>query len=337
MNIVIATEKPSIARELAPSVRAHWPHDTITFFNVVPYGNILHSYPRGLKVSDFPYIGRPKDKLRAWADWACKPIAMAPDGTLSPLPAASPELLKQADLIVFACDPDHTGVTGFAVLMEQVFGDDRAKDCPAIWLNAIDSDSVRKAVAAMTPFGLVAAPSLEYGRTKRFFDWHWNTNSLAVLGVAMRLVGVPVDAPPLSKYALQLLYALRSRGAMSEGAIVQLMVSWPGTGRYTYASNTPRPRLGSAASYSSILENLRGAGLLTAASRGDRSYDCFQVSPVGQALLRSLHPDCEDPDLPFRLDAWCAAGAASRPAIERYIRTVFGKQSRFAPPKVNMR
>jgi hypothetical protein len=46
-------------------------------------------------------------------------------------------------------------------------------------------------------------------------------------------------------------------------------------------------------------------------------------------MLNRLHPDCEDPDLPFRLHAWCEAGAAAKPAIDRYIKTFFGKQKRF--------
>lgn len=54
------------------------------------------------------------------------------------------------------------------------------------------------------------------------------------------------------------------------------------------------------------------------------------ISARGQALLESLHPDCEDPDLPYRLDTWVRDGEASLPAMDRYIRTFFGKQLRFS-------
>ena len=261
---------------------------------------------------------------------------MGADGTLTEMRTAGPELFTQADLVVFACDPDHTGVTGFAVLMEQVFGDDRWSECPAIWLSSIDRDSIRRALSAIAPFGVVAAKPLEYGRVKRYFDWNWNTNSLAVFGATMRSVGIPSDAPPLSKYALQLLYALRGKATLSCGDIVGLMARWRGTGRYADEKSTWRQRLGSAASHAAILDNLVSAGLLRVLQRGDSESDRLEVSPLGNALLQALHPDCEDPDLPFRLDAWCSAGQASLPPIDKYIRTFFGKQTRFKPATAQM-
>jgi hypothetical protein len=55
----------------------------------------------------------------------------------------------------------------------------------------------------------------------------------------------------------------------------------------------------------------------------------IHLSPLGDQLIQNLHPDCEDPDLPFRLNAWCEAGLdASRPAMDRYLVHFFGKQGR---------
>lgn len=338
MNILIVSEKPSLSRSIAPTARTHWPTDDITFVHAVPYGNIKFSYPRGMRMQDYPLVSNPKNSIASWAEWACAPLVLAADGTLAPT-GMSDALFTSADLIVSACDPDHTGAIAFDVLMRVVFGDDRGLECPALRLCSLDEASVKKAFADLQPFWKACGTSLEYGLVKRYFDWNWNVNSLAVLGEVLRRAGAPADAPSLSKYSLQLLYALRNKLPRAEGPIISLMTKWPGTGRYTYALGEWRPRVGSPASVAQILQNLVDAGLLAqllpAGWMGPldeyRSPPYrLTVSDRGRALLELLHPDCEDPDLPFRLDAWCQQGSAAKPAIDRYIRTFFGKQMRFA-------
>jgi hypothetical protein len=53
----------------------------------------------------------------------------------------------------------------------------------------------------------------------------------------------------------------------------------------------------------------------------------LKLSDLGHRYLDSLHPSCEDADLPFRLDAWSKLPEVEAKAkIDRYIRTFFGKQ-----------
>jgi len=340
-NILIVSEKPSRSLAIAPIARAHWPADSIAFVHAVPYGNIKFTYPRGLRMQDYPVVSNPKNSIATWAEWACAPLTLAADGMLTPT-VMSDALFSAADLIVCACDPDHTGAIAFDVLMRVVFGDDRGLECPALRLCALDEASVKKAFADMQPFWKACGPSLEYGLVKRYFDWNWNVNSLAVLGVALRRAGAPADAPPLSKYSLQVLYAIRklidekNAPPLDDGKLVMLMERWPGTGRYAYSENQA-PVVGSCASRGQIIENLVAAGLLARSSKGlqrqlgehGRPPTRLQLADRGRALLELLHPDCEDPDLPFRLDAWCQQGSAAKPAVDRYIRTFFGKQMRF--------
>ncbi|MBK3780181.1 hypothetical protein G3A43_07915 [Paraburkholderia aspalathi] len=326
MNILIAAEKPAITRAIAPFVRKHWPADNITFVHVVPYGNIGFRYPRGLTLHDFPLLTAPRDRLRPLDEWHCPPAHLAADGSLS-AGVMSLELFESADLIVSACDPDHTGAVAFDVVMREVLGDGRAKDCPALLLSALDAASIEFGLAHMLPFGQSCARSLEMGRMKRYFDWNWNVNSLVVLGEAQRRAGVPADAPPLSKYALQLLYGLRNRLSMTEGAVVSLMHDWKGTGRYVVKLGEWNPRLGSPAARVQILENLIDAGLVDRIEVSGKAN--LEVSGRGNVLLELLHPDCKDADLPFRLNTWCLQGMSSKPAIDRYINTFFGKQLEF--------
>lgn len=236
------------------------------------------------------------------------------------------DYFTEADLIVCACDPGHSGAVAFDVLMAVVFGDERAKSCPALLLKTLDEVSVRKGFAEMRPFGEACCDTLEYGLVKRYFEWNWNVNALAVLSDAARRAGVAKDAPPLSKYALQLMYAMRDLGPTSDGNLVSIMTQWAGTGTYKSTENQASS-LGSVASRVQILVNLIESGLL------NRTLRDLTLSDRGRKLLDLLHPDCQDADLPFRLDAWCSKGVKSKTNIDRYIKTFFGKQLRFKTGK----
>ncbi|MDN8078786.1 hypothetical protein QZN30_05430 [Burkholderia multivorans] len=326
MNVLIVTEKPSVTRCLAPFARKSWPDASVTFVHAVPYVNIRFAYPRGLKMREFPFLAEPGTRLVPWEKWSCQPATLAATAELLPTEVRE-ELFTSADVIVSACDVDHTGANAFATLLEHVFGDTRYLQCPALSIWSLDDAAIETAFKNMAPFGEICAKNLEYGRIKRYFDWNWNVNSLAIFGETQAGVGVPLDAPPMSKYALQLLYALRDQPPMTAGAVVQLMHRWPGTGRYQIKPGQWHPQLGSAASRSPILDNLSLAGLLSRTEVDGKTG--VAVSPRGYALLEMLHPDCEDPDLPYRLHAWCEQGFAAKPAINRYINTLFGKQKRF--------
>ena len=126
----------------------------------------------------------------------------------------------------------------------------------------------------------------------------------------------------MSKFGLQVLYVLNmpdTQVGMSHGALCHAMQGWTGTGKYA-----PAP-MGSCASRVAILEQLHEAGLITL-------EPTCRLTPVGRKLLMLLHPGCQDADLPARLSNWMQEGlAAAQPAMDRYLRTVFGRQARFRP------
>lgn len=279
-------------------------------------------------------MSEPHNSVAPLGGWRNPYIGATPEGLrVDPYLMASSEL-RSPDLLVCACDADHTGAVTFEVAIEYLQGKGRANDCPTVKIVDLSSDAIEAAFSAMAPFSVAHAASAEYGRVKRYFDWNFNVNSFAVLGAAQRRAGVPDGphplsrvAPLLSKYALQLLYDLHARPPMPDGLVISLMHRWPGTGRYQVVPGEWRAQLGSPASRYPILDNLISAGLL-ARTQVDGKQGVL-VSARGRTLLGLLHPDCEDPDLPFRLHAWCEQGAASKPAIDRYIKTFFGKQKRF--------
>lgn len=331
MKVIIVAEKPAISQAIAPFARKHWPDADIGFVHI-SFHHLKFRYPHTLRWADFPHVSEPQNAVAALGGWKSPFIRLTAEG-IRVLPEIAPAAdLRRADLVVCACDPDHTGAISFEVAVDYLRGAGEAAACPTLKIATWDNDAIEAAFAAIAPFSAAHGARLEYGRTKRYFDWNWNVNSLSVLGEAQRRAGVYSNpktggAPLLSKYALQLLFGLQGRPPMSEGDTMLLMQKWPGTGRYHALQGDWLQQLGSPASRAPILDNLFYAGLLERVSTPGQQG--IQVSERGRALLELLHPDCEDLDLPFRLHAWCEQGASAKPAIDRYIKTFFGKQLRY--------
>jgi len=313
---VVITEKPATAKKLAPvlATNADTPVYAITTYYV---GLYEFQYPRGLRMRDYPRVSEPEWKARSLEQptvWEARgeqvvPCNIAPD-----------DLLKNAQTIIFACDPDHSGVIAFDTLLTQALGanQDQASH-PALLLTTTSKDGIQNAMEAMgSTRDNWFATARNAGLAKKFFDYNFNANALVLLGAALRKARCPVKEPRISKYGLQLLYSLRDEPAQDTNAILQRMESWKGTGRYAVT------RLGSAASMTGIIDDLRASELI------EDQPDQIGLTDTGYRFLECLHPDCRDPDLPARLQAWMTAWPDSKPAMARYLRTFFGKQKRFA-------
>jgi len=267
-------------------------------------------------MSAFPRVAEPQWKPRlptppaVWDIYAGQPVGSD---------QAPADRLLSADEIWFAADPDASGAVAYDVLLRQCLGDAAAMaKRPALQLQGLDARSIEAAFDAGATTGdawFLAARNA--GIFRRFFDFNFNVNALALFGQELALAGSP--AGNVSKYSLQLLYALRGQPAASEADLIQMMQHWTGTGRYA-----PIP-MGSAASRGAILLGLIKAQLVEKDANGDMA-----LSTPGEAFLQLLHPDCRDPDLPARIVQWGNAWPASRPNVERYLRSFFGKQARFS-------
>jgi hypothetical protein len=232
-------------------------------------------------------------------------------------------VVKSAGEVWFACDPDHSGANAYDVLLTQCLGADEAsKGRPALILRSyIEADIIRTLYNPTTTADPQFREWSNQGAAKRFFDYNFNVNSLALFGDCLRKVGVDTSDFGMSKYGLQLLYWQRGQEPLSEGRIIRSMEDWVGTGRYQPCG------IGSAASRASIMTQLRRAGLTAYEDR------LTVITDRGNDFLNLLHPDCEDPDLSARLAAWQADWPNSKAPMARYLRTFFGKQSRFKPAR----
>lgn len=327
MNVLIITEKPSVSRALTAAARRKWPKADIHFLSVSPFvgsgWGLEAKFPRGLKLKSFPLVRQPQYQVSPWVGRNTLPLAakVEHDGRLGPV-LTTKELITGAALVVYGGDPDRTGASSFALFLTQVLGADAVDTAQALCLHDLSAQAIDRAFDQMMPFGQCYLKNMATaGMLKRYFDWNWALNARVILGPVLRSVGVPEDAPFFSKYALQTLYALRDQSPLGDAQILSKMFEWRGTGRYA-----GRQQLGSVTSQTQIINTLCLSGLLGAPD--DRSRT-LQVTARGHALLTALHPDCEDQDLPFRLHSWCEQGDAAYPAVDRYLRTYFGKQMRF--------
>lgn len=321
MSIVIVAEKPSIVRLIAPHARAHWPTEQLTIISAIPYGsNFTPIYPRGLPLAEYPRVAPVQVRVAPMGQ-SWHPMRVIAGGTCLATEFSDDDF-KATRVILNACDVDSTGAMAFAYLIESHFGADalNTRQFPSLTHQSMDPSDVVSALNKTQNFADCMSGAISHGRVKRYFDWNWNANALVVLGSTAR--GMGLDYSPVSKYSLQLLYWLAGRGPVTEGTVYLNMSRWRGSGKLRATQE-----LGSMASRVAMLHKLSEAGLIAMTEEG------IIATPIGLKFLSKLHPDCYDPDLPSRLAAWCSEGLDAIPAVDRYIKTFFGKQKRFAMGK----
>lgn len=308
--LTLVVEKPSASALFAPVAARVWPEHTIYFVYTMYIGVYEFKYPRGLSLAEYPFISEPSWKRREDFHWPVHTVDHQGNRALAPV--FMDEALRQAETIIFAGDPDGAGAVAYHRLLTEVLGAEVANQArPAASLYSWAERDVERAFTQLSStadewFQRILAQ----GQARRYFDFNYNTNALAIHGAALRATGPVPDGFFLSKYALQLLYLLRDCPC-SEGAAVQLLMN---------------RKMGSAASRCAIIDRLKEVGLVEQSS----GRAALAVSPRGHALLASLHPDCQDPHFGERYVRWQESWPASKPAMDRYLRTFFGKQKRFA-------
>lgn len=313
MSTLLVFDKPFVARKVFPYLPADIdPNDTYVAHTMLTGPARMH-FVRGKKRSDYPLIAEPQFVLDNNPCYDAQPLVVYTKMAWQTQEKALPvNQLAHVERVVYAVDPDHSGIWAFRSALALWFGEEVANAEHEAWLfHGLDEQSIEEALQRKrTTRDLDSL--YDYARTKRYFEYQWTNNAHAVL--PHNGLGVP------SKFGLQLLYFLRRHPGMSEDALLGCMQGWQGTGRY------PSGGMGSPASRAALLAQLQQLGFVDLDPKMG-----IALSPTGHRFLLGLHPDSEDLDLPQRLVSWCEKGlAASQSGIDRYIRTVFGKQMRFA-------
>lgn len=330
MKLVVITEKPHITKIIAPQVLDAYGVDSFIALHAFPILQWELVLPKGLRWSDYPLTQAPAYQQSEHHNLLPRVAVRDTDREegvrLEDTSFEASKELPDADVILYACDPDPVGSFNFQQTIIGLLGvEAAAQQRPALLMMALDSASIAKAIARKSTFPDDCSHWLEQAKVKRYFDFNYTINSLAIFGRTLaRIPSVPENFM-LSKYALQVLYFLSDTHTMSESHLLSVMYRWPGSGKY------PATRMGSVISQTVIIERLHEAGLIQVSKeRHTHPSPRICISEAGRTLLSLLHPDCEDPDLPARLEQWMGlAFSEAQPKMDRYLRTFFGKQKRF--------
>lgn len=323
-HVLMAVEKPMVARLYIPIWNEIFPNDKVSVYYIPPMGALSFDIPRNLPLSSVPQIAPPKWKVGHWAKGFKNPTAV-PDFNIA---------AQQADLIVCATDRDRAGVFNFENLIKY-YGIKTTNKIQ--WVAPIGShkEVIEQAIKDNIKIDHPDFDILKkYNEARRYFDYNYTINALPCIGATLKAAGAKPSVNYISKNGLLLIQIIlkSNSSALCEGCIVELMREWQGTGKYSIKG------IGSLISRSQIIEDLVTAGLLEVPKNGKKSpfaYDIngrlpqYQPSDLAHRFVALLHKSAYDPDLTGRLDEWAKSWPESKPTMERYIKTVFGKQKRY--------
>lgn len=319
-RITIVTDKPSVSKAIAPIASKIYPQSEITFVHTLSLGLYWFNYPKQLKMDEVPFIQQPQWKLRH-LDWFAAKVFEVRGDKFIISDYSVKETLNRADEIICAVDVDPTGIHAFQTLIAESCGEGMLKrPMKVVPLLSLSEQSIKKGFDSdCSNLDDWFITLYVQGKIKRYFEFNFNVNSAVLFGRALSDVGINRSAFILSKFSLAILYYMRNIDHLDLGKMLNMMCeNWKGTGKY------PSGSIGSIMSREEMISKLIDVGLL------DVNDKKISLSIKGREFLNKLHPDCCDLDLPFRIDIWCKEGELAYLKIDRYIRTIFGKQKKFA-------
>lgn len=320
--IIVYSSKPALSRGIAPHLLKKYPNKKIVFIHSMYFTNVTFDYPQNIKWKDFPYIESPQFKIRETNHW--KPTTGA---NLDPIDITF-ENIKNCERLIYAGDPSSTDTYIFSQFIQKIFNKNiEQMAIDALSLYSMAEEDIFKTLENSTNFAQTFKHKVSKGHIKKYFDYNFNFNSFALLGKAYQSVNHSDEKLPtndfgrifISKNMLQLLYFVRQQEnngiSDNQGYLISKMNKWKGTGKYDF-----RVRLGNAASYIPIIENLLTLKLLNDDNKK------IVMTKKGQEFLDFLPKDCQDHDLPFRIELWSQSSfEESQIKMDNYLKNYFKK------------
>ena len=317
-RVLLILEKPHQKKFFGPAWLEVFPDDELRYFYAPPIEVFNHDLPSELPISKVPMISEPRLKRGRTQLNRRSPTGFA----------TFEEALAWCDKIVCATDPDIPGARHMEFLYSFYQVSVPKKEIALVWPRSWSGTDV---VSEVRRSRSLVDPDFDYlsglAQAKWYFDYNYAINALPVFSKCLRAAGVSTQYNFLSKYALLMLLVLHrqyhkiGKSWFSETELFVVMSKWKGSGRYD------QQRIGSAISRSEIIGSLSKMGLLDEAPQGGRRKR-YNLSPKGRTLASLMHKDVFDPDLPGRIEGWGESWPASKSKIDRYIRSLFGKQKR---------
>lgn len=330
-RVVFICEKPAQARNVASAWATFRPDLPTTFIFLCSLTGGEMVIPREIRYADLPMTRDPEFRRLPHRPKVGRFSRNAENGHIVSTDTDAAEVLREADLIIGACDPDVRGVGMFRRFLQTQMGIDPAQvELPVVRAFAEDEKSLHQAFyTAVTTRSPDFVADSRASEATQFFYHNWALNALPIFGDVLRALGVTGDTF-ISKYQMLLLHVLHRKGPLLENQIFRMMQDWEGSGKWSRENY--RGFFGSASSRQAILEQLISKGLVEKKAWMKTPHGSRQnlgLSEKGRAFLNITHPDGYDPDIGFRLNDWQRRWPASRTQMERYIHTYFGKMKRY--------
>lgn len=346
---VFTTEGRRPAETFFKFACSQWPDGDIAVIDVCfPYFAKNYLYPRTLRYQDLPLV-RPAQYRLADPDPSegDKPIELLlrSGGVVSescvPTISDLTDLCSKATSATFADRPFYQPVMTFQLFVENFMPHLATSECAVIVNRWLPAKGLADALAeGLTTSSQVFKDALGSAQAKRYFDYNFHLNGNIVFGDLYRKLSGSMAPIHMSKNMVLVLYMLRKLGSVERWGFERIMREWRG-----WKNDGEVFEIGTIPSRQSLVPNLVELGLAkteklpssvkTVCSGPDGvtveyTRDYHTLTDLGLRFLESLHPDCYDPFMPRRLAGWQGAGfEASKPQIDRYIKTYFGKQIRF--------
>jgi hypothetical protein len=337
---VVITEKHMVSKALCQAYEENNSDERITFICTYGITSFKYVYPKNMKWSDYPALQTPKYTPTTNSPF----IRIDPnqftygleyngrEKTVKTVRLTLDEcrhLISTAKEIVFACDFDIRGVASFEQFINEFSPNRRGEAFEAHFLFNYQMTELRRKIASPDNTSHPAYQKLlNASMVKRYFEFNFDINSVAIFGKTYAAVNGNSIDQYISKYQLQLLFWLRNNNGISWAKLISFMATkWKGTGKYNpddydmWHANI----LGSASSHADIISCLIEKRLI------ERSiHEVISITNLGISFLDAVHKDCEDSDLPFRINLWTKEPfEEAKIKIDRYLNRFFSKQKRF--------
>ena len=300
--LTIVVEKKELARRLNHVVRQVFPRQDVRYLVVEPVATFRREVMLArAQAGDYPRLVDVDVQLEDYT----RRLVGVPYGdcvTFWDSPLAYESLMASDHLVVFydregvayRIDRDRHRSCGNAL---------RSSECRV--LRSLTSTEISRQF--ISPDLVVGVENIvHHGRVRHYFNVQFAVNAMGVLALLPAVQG-----RFLSKYQVQLLYEIAKQPPRTLSVLHHVMNEWPGG-------------LGSVLSRGEIIRQLQDGGWIKNGCNG------FVLSGLGSSLLSQLHPECEDPGLPGRLQGWCALPfEKAKCEMDSYLMTWFGRQRKF--------
>lgn len=350
-RVLIASAFLQMAHRQEIAWKRAFPEDRVSFVLVSPMGAVHQDIPRDLPISQTPRVSQPIWRLNTSHDTKYSTFLMEASWEPSIVSRADlPIALEGFDLFVCGVGDERRELFNFVNLLR--FHDMRVTDGILYWgaPRWESSDFFESSLKEMRP---ITSPDLVDWVSReeclRHFRFNYNLNAYPIFGILSQRVGVPKrysvrdqvwqDQNYVSYDALRVVQHLVHSAieCIEEGEFLCLLRDWSGSGKYR-SCGIEHP-----ATRSLVMVEMMKRGFLTYAPRIfdpkvsivsthhatlEASQELLVVTDLARDFVGQLHRSMWDPDLLGRLAVWEDEWPASKPKIDRYLRTMWGRQKR---------